>query len=266
LNFIKSQKTLIFLTGLIVVVLGWHNAGQTSFIYSNELKVKFALLSIAYVSLLSAVASLVLGGLAWFLARRKFFVPVFAVCAVILFTNNGPGREIGPRYVLPPLMVKYEWVYHTLPHAYLNELQAGPEYGFRKVRWEMSPEQVKKAETPKAGEETAYPDGKINTLVYSGVECLGFECNLEYLFENGQLIAASYSLLPGQDYGEFKRKFEEVYGEYAFRFKLDNMERHFWDVGGSEIYLEMPVSAKNENTPKLHFISKQYAGFFNQAE
>ena len=112
-------------------------------------------------------------------------------------------------------------------------------------------------------EETTYPDGRTRTLVYSGVNCLGFESDLEYLFEQDKLIAGSYTLRRGQDPREFRRKFEEAYGEYAFKFKLDSMQRYFWDVGGSESYMDLPGSSKDKHPPDLHFISKQYAGFFN---
>lgn len=267
---IRSQKTLFFLTILVVVWLGWHSAGQTAFIYGNELKIKFALLSIAYVSIVSALASFLLGGLirllGWNKQGRNPFVLIFAVCAVLLFTNSGPGREIGPRYVLPPLLVKYEWVYHTLPLRYVDELQAGPEYGFRKVRWDMSPEQVQGIEPAEPEKKTEYPDGKTETLVYADVNCLGFEADLRYLFEQDKLVAAAYVLPPRSNQVDFMHKLEEIYGEYAFRFKLDNVDRYFWDVGGSEIYLDLPSSAKNKQAPTLNFISKQYSEFFTHLQ
>ncbi len=263
MNLFKNQKALALLAVLLVVWLGWHLAGQASFVSGSEWRFKLALLSIVYVSILSVMSSLAAGGTVWFFTRRKIFVPVFALSAVVLFNS----QDYGPMRVLPDVLGRLGLVYYTLPAEYLNELQGGPEYNFRKARWGMSEAEIRAAESELSAEEVqaAGPDG-LKTLRYGKVDCLGFKAELRYLFEKDGLVGAEYELLPRHDRNFLLHRLEDIYGKHVFRFKIDNIQRYFWDAGGSEIYLDLPVSAQSKQRTKLYFVSKQSPDFFGNLE
>lgn len=263
MNFIKNQKTLALLAVLLVVWFGWHSAGQASFVSGSEWRFKLALLSIVYVSIISVLSSLAVGVPVWFFTRHKVFAPVFALSAVVLFNSS----DCGPMRVLPDVLGRLGLVYYTLPSEYLDELQAGPEYNFRKARWGMSEAEVREDEGARPAEEgqTARPDG-LKAVRYGKVDCLGFKAELRYLFEKDGLVGAEYELQPRQERNFFLHRLEDVYGKHVFRFKIDNIQRYFWDAGGSDIYLDLPALAQSKQRAKLYFVSKQYPDFFNNLE
>ena len=83
---------------------------------------------------------------------------------------------------------------HAEP-LYAPDLQAGPEYDFRKTKWGMSAEEVKATENMIVGREgILYPDDPRYTfLIYPEVGFFEVLCSLSYIFDDNKLVSSKYS-------------------------------------------------------------------------
>ena len=122
--------------------------------------------------------------------------------------------------------------------VYAPDLQAGPEYDFRKAKWGMSAEEVKATENMK-GISQSRGQGYAS-IIYSEIGFFEILCSLAYTFDNDHLISGQYFFVqPIDAYQELIRICEKHYGPYksVLQDKSDGAIILLWDLGGAKMDL-----------------------------
>ncbi len=140
----------------------------------------------------------------------------------------------------------------------------GEDFDFRRARWGMSPDEVRRAET----EATPFADME-GLLTYRGT-IAGVEADIIYLFQDGRLERGVYSIEPvdpqtvSGDYRKVRSRLLELYGlppvekinleegEAAGNLDPDDPDdlvklvlagaaapMTYWETGATEIYLRL---------------------------
>lgn len=156
----------------------------------------------------------------WDGEERKLYANVKNTQDTAEWVNEGyegehPHREIEYRYVNG---IKTNEFRYTGRKRYVEDCRLCNRFDFRKTRWGMSLDQVKKSEESELFME------KENSIVYSNLEVAGFNTYLSYdfndqnelyqgvyLFNEDHTFSNSYV----EDYTELKSNMVELYGQPA---------------------------------------------------
>ncbi len=140
---------------------------------------------------------------------------------------------------------------HAEP-LYAPDLQAGPEYDFRKTKWGMSAEEVKATENMVVGREgILYPDDPRYTfLIYPEVGFFEVLCSLSYIFDDNKLVSSKYSFYqPVNAYQKLIRICEQNYGP-SKDIRVDNTDNTLYMIWRSPktsmALVSLPYDLNNE--------------------
>ena len=128
---------------------------------------------------------------------------------------------------------------HAEP-VYAPDLQAGPEYDFRKAKWGMSAEEVKATENMVVSQEGLLdPDNpRVTVVIYLETGFSEVLSNLGYIFIDNELISGQYLFFqPVDAYQELIRICEKHYGPYdsVLQDKSDGAILLVWNLARTKI-------------------------------
>ena len=241
-----SDTLLILVTIGILLYFSWDLASRAPYIALDDTawKLRYVFFSLVYVSVISAVISAVVALSIWLATRRRLFLYSFCALAIVLVGN----RDFGPRLMLPDLGLVDIPQYAT-PSQYLPELQAGPEYNFRKTRWGMSVEEVIASEDMEVGMRGTEDDGT-EFIAYPQVRWGAHTASLEYFFDNNGLQMGKYFFYGQSNKIQFFNQIPvtvfSIYGQCYSSERQGGYKIFAWDDGSSQIFLELAQNIGEE--------------------
>jgi len=134
------------------------------------------------------------------------------------------------------------------------EIQAGPEYDFRKTTWGMSIDEVKASEEKK-------PDGTgsmgkeegvfVDYLAYFDISLIGENSQLMYFFSKDKLIEADIHFFNDSEGERLVDKMTSIFGSPQYDNLTEDGTAHFygWQLGNTKLVLSTYLVKKQKNTP-----------------
>ena len=141
------------------------------------------------------------------------------------------------------------------------EIQAGPEYDFRKTTWGMSIDEVKASEEKKPDDERFLKDMEefSYSLSYIDVIFVNYNCQLMYLFDEGKLTTAELFFLKepkSPNAEQLKQALESKFGTPQYDNVSEEQDIHFlgWSFENSKMVLMEYLSGRPNAIGSITFV------------